>query len=75
MFFEGDAPKELENIKEMFDTEIIPIDYTNIFYKFIDKNCPNLNTIFSNATIVRLFLTKVIKKYIKFILDKTINSC
>ena len=60
LFFEGDAPKELENIKEMFDTEIIPIDYTNIFYKFIDKNCPNLNTIFSNATIVRLFLTKVI---------------
>lgn len=54
--------KYLSEIKEKFNIKIELINFNDIMDKYIKKDCPNTNTIFSNFCFGRLMLADVIKE-------------
>lgn len=65
VFSEDDDIKDieyLEDIKKVFNVEIKVINFNKYLNRYINKNSPNYNTIYSNFAFCKLFLADFVKE-------------
>lgn len=60
LFLENDDLKNKYTLEKRFNVKINIINYKKIIDKYISPNNDNRNTVFSDASLVRLFISKVI---------------
>lgn len=61
LFLEDDLPKNILYLKNFFNTKIEVFNYKEIIDKYISKNNTNKFTYYSDATLVRLFISKILQ--------------
>ena len=62
LFLEDNNVDNFNKIKEIYDLDIIIYNYKDIINKYIDKDNMNRHNIYTDAALIRLFFSKVIKE-------------